>query len=136
MSEENRSISIGAKPRFRVVHDPGAHPLAGERRMTKFEVQFGLRYNTFNNGTVIADEVTGSQHQVVIKHIFKAGSTGGMLALLEAYGTDLETSALVTSSGMAAIVTATVLLELELITSVVPIPGMGPLANDLRPAIA
>ena len=80
---KDKSISIGAKPRFRVVHDPGAHPLVGERRMTKFEVQFGLRYNTFNNGTIIEDEVTGGRHEVVIKHIFKATNTGGMLALLE-----------------------------------------------------
>ena len=79
----DKSISIGGKARFKVVHDPGSDPLAGERRMTKFEVQFGLRYNTFNNGTIIEDEVTGTQHEVVIKHIFKAGSTGGMLALLE-----------------------------------------------------
>jgi hypothetical protein len=66
-----------------LVHDPGAYPLAGERRMTKFEVQFGLRYNTFTNGTIIEDEVTGSQHQVVVKHIFKPTHTGGMLAMLE-----------------------------------------------------
>jgi hypothetical protein len=79
----DKSISIGAKARFKVVHDPGNYPLAGERRMTKFEVQFGLRYNTFNNGTIIEDEVTGTRHQVVIKHIFKETNTGGMLALLE-----------------------------------------------------
>ena len=80
---DDRFISIGRKPRFRVVHDPGAYPLAGGRRMTKFEVQFGLRYNTFTNGTIIEDEATGSQHRVVVKHVFKPTLSGGMLAMIE-----------------------------------------------------
>ena len=79
----DRSISIGARARFRVLHDPSLYPLAGERRMTKFEVQFGLRYNTFTDGTVILDVVTGGRHDVVVKKVFKPTDKGGMLALLE-----------------------------------------------------
>ena len=69
--------------KFRVLHDPGLYPLAGERYMTQFEVQFGLRYNTFPDGTVIMDVVAGSRHEVVVKKLFKPTNKGGMLALLE-----------------------------------------------------
>ena len=51
--------------------------------MTKFEVQFRLRYNTFTDGTVILDEVTRGRDEVVVKKVFKATDKGGMLALLE-----------------------------------------------------
>jgi hypothetical protein len=79
----NRSIYIGGKARFQLLHDTGHHPAARERYMTRGEVQFGLRYNTFNNGCVIIDLVAGSRHEVVIKNVFKPTNTGGMLALLE-----------------------------------------------------
>jgi len=82
-ADRSTSISIGGKARFRMLHDPGLYPLAGERYMTRFEVQFGLRYNTFNDGTVIADVVAGSRHEVVVKKVFKPTNEGGMLALLE-----------------------------------------------------
>lgn len=82
-ADRSTSIFIGGKARFRLLHDPGLYPLAGERFMTRFEVQFGLRYNTFNDGTVILDMVAGSRHEVVVKKVFKPTNEGGMLALLE-----------------------------------------------------
>ena len=71
------------QPSFRVLHDPSPHPISSERPMSKFEVQFGLRYNTFTNGTIIEDIVTGSRHEVVIKNVFKPTNKGGMLAFIE-----------------------------------------------------
>jgi len=71
------------QPSFRVLHDPSPHPISSERPMSKFEVQFGLRYNTFTNGTIIEDIVAGSRHEVIIKNIFKPTNKGGMLAFME-----------------------------------------------------
>jgi len=69
--------------RFRVLHDPSPYPISGERCMSKFEVQYGLRYNTFTKGTIIEDIVAGSLHEVVTRNIFKATHRGGMLAFIE-----------------------------------------------------
>ena len=72
-------------PTFRIIHDPGPYPISGERCMTKYEVQYGLRYNTFTRGTIIEDIVTGSHHKVVTRKIFKPASRSCMLALIESY---------------------------------------------------
>jgi len=81
----NRSISIGGKARFRLLQDPGKRQAAGERYMTRGEVQFGLRHNTFNPGVVIIDVIADSRHEVVVKNVFKPTNNGGMLALLESH---------------------------------------------------
>ena len=53
------------------------------RELTKFKVQYGLRYNTFTNGTIIEDIMLGSRHEVVTKNVFKPTSRGGVSALVK-----------------------------------------------------
>ena len=72
------------RPRFRIIHDPSPHPISGERLMSKYEVQFGVRYTTFTDGTIIEDIVAGTQHKVVINNVFKPFPNGGLAALREA----------------------------------------------------
>ena len=83
--EDNSKTSGIARrsPSFRVVHDPSPAPISGERCMTKYEVQYGLRFNTFTKGTIIEDIIIGSRHKVITRNIFKPTQRGGMLALIE-----------------------------------------------------
>ena len=66
------------KSRFRVVHDPSPYPISSGRALSKFEVQYGLQYNTFTNGTIIQDVITLKRHEVVIQKVFKLSGSGGM----------------------------------------------------------
>jgi hypothetical protein len=87
VSEANSKTTdvIRRTPTFFVIHDPSPHPLSSDRGMTKYEVQFGLCYNTFTKGTIIKDIVTSSRHEVITQNIFKPASRGGMLAFIESY---------------------------------------------------
>jgi hypothetical protein len=67
------------------VHDPSPAPISGERCITKYEVQYGLCFNTFTKGTIIEDIIIGSRHKVNTKNIFKPASRGGMLAFIESF---------------------------------------------------
>jgi hypothetical protein len=82
-TDHQTSDVVRRTPTFFVIHDPSPHPLSSDRGMTKYEVQFGLRYNTFTKGTIIKDIVTGSRHEVITRNIFKPTLRGGMLALIE-----------------------------------------------------
>jgi hypothetical protein len=84
-ADPQTSDVVRRTPTFYVVHDPSPHPLSSDRGMTKYEVQFGLRYNTFTKGTIIKDIVTGSRHEVITKNVFKPTLKGGMLAFIESY---------------------------------------------------
>ena len=66
------------RSRFRVLHDPSPYPISSGRTLSKFEVQYGLCYNTFTNGTIIQDGITLMCHEVVIKKVFKLSASGGV----------------------------------------------------------
>ena len=68
--------SLYKKPRFRVVDDPGPHPMASERLLSHYEVQSGLRFNSFTDGTLIEDTIAGSMHIVYIEHVLVEAPDG------------------------------------------------------------
>jgi len=89
-AKSKESSSIDLKPvfnvsgsRFRVLHDPSPYPISSGRSLSKFEVPYGLRYNTFTNGTIIQDVITLTRHEVVIQKVFKLTAGGGMLSQLK-----------------------------------------------------
>ena len=67
-----------SRNRFRVLHDPSPYPISSGRALSKFEVQYGLQYNTFTNGTIIQDGITLMRHEVVIQKVFKLSASGGV----------------------------------------------------------
>lgn len=49
---------------FVLLFDPGPYPLAKGMQLPRLQVVYGLRYGSFNPGTVLMDQASGVRHTV------------------------------------------------------------------------
>ncbi len=63
---------------FKIIQDPRAYPLSSHSPLSQFEVYWGLRLNSFVDGTIIEDRSRGTQHRVVVKKCFVPYPNNGL----------------------------------------------------------